>query len=566
MLYSGRRRKDRLFNFRPVFFTAASLCAGVVFSYLRITKGISAWWLLLLLGLFAPLVFCGKARFYKSAIIACTFIFAFLLGANAFSAQVRNYTDCTHYNGTYFVAGRITEKAVGTHSARLQLTDISVNKKAEKGKLIAYLPSSFCENLEISDEVLLHGKLRTEVSLFDEYGFRASAIRDGIKFRLTDVDACAVTGEKWDLFAAIRNRAEKVLYRGMDVDPASVTLAVLTGNTAGIEDGLLENMRYGGIAHVFAVSGLHVGALFAFCMYLVTKTPLKGMPKPARFVLVGCLLVFYGGICGFSASVLRAVTLCLVGYAAKLIGTAVDRLEVLGVAAILVLLISPVELLGVGFQLSFLACLGIFLWRQPIEKWINALCEGCSVHISKRRLKQSRENQAELPKIAQGSLKKKEEVGKVSAVLLERGRKGFISLLSVSLAAQIGTFPVLLSSFGYVSVWSIFLNLVFIPFISATFSLLLLFAAVGCVLPLSVAPILLYLPNAVFSAALLLFEAFDFSNFVIRNVRLATSAFVCYYGGMSFVTDKWNLTTGQKQACWSIFIIALTAILLVLNT
>jgi competence protein ComEC len=176
---------------------------------------------------------------------------------------------------------------------------------------------------------------------------------------MEEVESCVVVGKKFDFFGSIRTRIAEVLYRGMDIETASVTMAVLTGNTAGIEDGLLENMRYGGIAHIFAVSGLHVGDLFAFCLFFTSKTPLRKMPKIARFFLVAFLLIFYGGICGFSASVIRATVLCLVGYAAKLLGVSVDRFEALGVGGVIVLLISPVELFSPGFQLSFLACLGI---------------------------------------------------------------------------------------------------------------------------------------------------------------------------------------------------------------
>ena len=147
-----------------------------------------------------------------------------------------------------------------------------MGESEENCKLIAYLPTTYCENVELSDVVTLRGNLQTNVAFYDEYGYRDYAVNENIKYKLTEVEACKIVGERFNLFAAIRERVSKVLYRGMDDEPAAVCLAVLTGNTSGIESGLLENIRYGGIAHIFAVSGLHIGSLFAACLFLFSKT------------------------------------------------------------------------------------------------------------------------------------------------------------------------------------------------------------------------------------------------------------------------------------------------------
>ena len=536
MYCTGQKGKDKLFNFRPVFFTAVSICVGIVFCFLHIFYGVSLWWLLLLVGLGIPFIFCSKKKLLKTAIAVAVLILAFFVGFTCFGAQVRAYTNAAEYVGEYTVRGTVEEKVVGKSYGYVVLSDISVEGKEEKFKLTAYLPRAFCDEVELFDEILLTGEITTSSTNAAADNFSAYAIRDGLKYQMKSVDSCVVVGHKFDLFGVIRVRMQKALYRGMDDEPASVVLAVLTGNTQGIEDGLLSNIRYGGIAHIFAVSGLHVGALFAFCMLLVTKTKLKKLPKIFRFLLVTIMLIFYGGVCGFSASVLRAIVLCLVGYAAKLIGVAIDKFETLGLAAIFVLLISPVELFCAGFQLSFLACLGIFLWGRPIEKWGYRVCDKIQNFVIERRKKSKNtplipENEEEKPGITFW--------GKVRQIA--------VSFIAVSLAAQIGTAPVLLQSFGYLSGWSLLLNFFFVPFISLVFSVLLLLVTVACVLPLSISHIILYLPNLVWSVVLLLFEGFDFSSFAIKDVTLNAGAFICYFGTLSFFTDKWNLALRQKR-------------------
>lgn len=566
MIDTVRNGKDRLFNFRPVFFMAAFLGLGVVFSYLRLFYGVSLFWLCLLLGLFIPFVFCGKEGIFKTAVAVCALLFAFFLGMNAFAFQTNTYADVSQYNGEHSVQGLVEEKTVGKWNTRLVLSDISVDGKAEKFSLIAYLPTSFAEETELFDEVVLQGTLTTLDLDFTVEGFNASQIRDGIRYRLDGVEDCVVVGHEFQLFGWIRARIEKVVYSGMDEDAAAVTMAVLTGNTRGIEDGLLANMRYGGIAHIFAVSGLHVGALFAFCLFLTSKTKLKKTPKPVRFFLVASVLIFYGGICGFSASVLRAAVLCLVGYAAKLIGTSVDKFEALGAAAILILLISPVDLFLPGFQLSFLACLGIFLWCKPLEKWGNRVCDEA---VKRARAFQERRGIAKGNIGVEAAVEKAENLANAKDAplisLSVKARQGIISFLSVSTAAQIATAPVLLQTFGYLSGWSLLLNCIFVPLISAIFSWLLVGVTAACFLPLSASWILLYVPNVIWSAALLVFEAFDFSAFMLKDVTLTAGAFISYYGALSFFSDKWNLTVKQRRAFGLLCVAGFIAVVLLVN-
>ena len=536
----GRKGKDKLFNFRPLFFMAASLCVGVVFCYLHFFFGLSLWWLFLLVGLGIPFIFCGKEMLIKTAISVFALLAAFFVGFACFGAQMRAYIRATVYEGEYSVQGRVEEKTEGRTYSCLVLSDITVGENAEKYKLIAYLPASFCENVDLFDVVSLVGAVTTEGTEYSAESFNAYTIREHIKYKMTDVESCIVVGRKFDLFGSIRVRIEKALYRGMDDEPASVAMAVLTGNTHDIESGLLTNMRYGGIAHIFAVSGLHVGALYGFCMWLTSKTGLKRAPKIFRFLLVAAVLLFYGGICGFSASILRATILCLVGYAAKLIGTKVDKLETLGLAAIIVLLLSPIELFSVGFQLSFLACLGIFLYSKPLDKWGNHVCDEIIKRVRARREKA-------MQSAGESTQNARAQEDEDTITFWGKVRNMAISFTSVSLAAQIATAPVLLQTFGYLSGWSLLLNFFFVPFIGAVFSWLLLFTVAACLLPLAASPVVLYLPNVVWSAVLLLFEGFDFSTFAIKGVTLTASAFACYYLALSFLADKWNLTIKQRK-------------------
>ena len=325
-----------------------------------------------------------------------------------------------------------------------------------------------------------------------------------------------VTGHKFNLFSYIRSKIQTTLFACLDETTASVTLAVLTGEDVFMDEGLLDNFRRGGIAHIFAVSGLHVGALFAFATALMKTKHLKRSPKILRFTLVALLLFIYGGICGYSSSIIRAIVTCLLLYAFTLIGLASDSAENIGAAAIVILLFSPTSLFTAGFQLSFAACFGIAWLSRPI-----LACFVKPVSVG--------------------------EDGDTSPLgLWVSIKRAACSFFAVTISAQLATAPIQLITFGYLSGWSLLTNCIFVPLISVVFSVFLLLVAFACLLPISWAAVLLYVPNVVWSVLLLAFEIFDFSNFALTGITVGWSATVCYYLACSFFTDKWNLQKPQK--------------------
>ena len=123
---------------------------------------------------------------------------------------------------------------------------------------------------------------------------------------------------------------------------------------------------------------------------------------------------------------------------------------------------------------------------------------------------------------------------------MEEVQRACISFLAVTLSAQITTTPLAVNAFGYLSIWSLALNCLFVPLISATFSLLLALVVVACLLPLAISAVVLYLPSTVLSALLLVFQVVEFSALSLESVVIPSGALVCYYGGLTFITDKWN--------------------------
>jgi competence protein ComEC len=145
----------------------------------------------------------------------------------------------------------------------------------------------------------------------------------------------------------------------------AIACALVLGITDGLDHELMDAYAATGAMHVLSVSGLHVGILYLILMFFLK--PLQklrhGMWMTAIISLA--LLWIYAGISGLSPSVLRAVTMFSFLSIAKPLGRRTNIYNIIGASAFLLLLFDPYLIMSVGFQLSYLALIGI-VYVQPL--------------------------------------------------------------------------------------------------------------------------------------------------------------------------------------------------------
>lgn len=539
-----------MFNFRFVLFAAIYLAIGVAFCFSFRFQGLSSAWLVCLLPLAAFPVFLSlPLDRWRAALVAFSLLcVCFFVGFFGFTIQVSRYEN-VDVSGEVYFSGRVVELREWNGSVGVVLDDVTIEGERQNCKLITYLPASFGEKVALSDELFLHGNVQKREMDADEFSLVAKDFGKRIFLAASGVEGYK-TGHKFDLFLFLNARAKAAIDKGMDETPAAVTKAVLLGDTTGIEADLYENIRRGGIAHIFAVSGLHVGALFGFCLLLIKKTAMGRLPAWAKLAFAAFVLIAYAGVCAFTASVLRAMVICLIAYAGKLLQVKTDFLQSLGAAAICILLFQPSALFTVGFQLSFAACFGIAFLTKPIGQVFD---EAAKFY---RKLVPVKLTEAEIEAIKNDDT--------VPPRISTRIYRAVSTLFATSLGAQIFTAPLLLQYFGYASGWALLLNCVFVPLIAAVFSQLLLTVAIACVLPLELAFVALYIPNVLWSAVMLLFEAVDFTSFALEGLAVSSGLIFVYFLAALFFTDKWNLKNSSRLilgfACILAFAIGMVAL------
>ncbi len=161
----------------------------------------------------------------------------------------------------------------------------------------------------------------------------------------------------------INNLKEK----GLEPKELAVASALILGYKDNIDPDLKNAYSSAGAMHVLAVSGLHVGVIFLiFSQLLSFLTKLKHGIY-IKSVLIVLILWMYAITTGLSPSVMRAATMFSFIIVAKAVNRNSNIYNTLAASAFLLLLINPLLIMEVGFQLSYLAVLGIVM----IQPWIN---------------------------------------------------------------------------------------------------------------------------------------------------------------------------------------------------
>ncbi len=234
------------------------------------------------------------------------------------------------------------------------------------------------------------------------------------------------TAKGWQLH--LKERYAELGISGQEL----ATLSALTlGYREDLEKDIKRAFQTAGAMHVLAVSGLHTGILMSVLIALLTGfgywRPLYD-ERAKQFLINGLIIIFlwcYAAVTGWSPSVVRSVIMCTLLLLAEVFHRQGISLNAVFAAAVFILLFRPMDLYSVSFQLSFAAVIAIIVF-VPV---FNSLLP--------------------VPYRLPYRLKK----------VLRYCR----DLVTVSIAAQLGTLPFTLYYFGQFSTYFLLTNIVILP-------------------------------------------------------------------------------------------------------
>lgn len=150
---------------------------------------------------------------------------------------------------------------------------------------------------------------------------------------------------------------------GPEGDRRALLGAVLLGDRGRLSDSVLHRLRRAGLAHLVAISGLHLGVLVLFTLALLRRGRLA--PWALLGVAVVLLPAFGIGV-GARPSVVRAVLATLAVLVGRSLGREGDPLNTLALLAGAFVAVEPAIIADAGYQLTFLATAGILAGRRAL--------------------------------------------------------------------------------------------------------------------------------------------------------------------------------------------------------
>jgi len=123
-----------------------------------------------------------------------------------------------------------------------------------------------------------------------------------------------------------------------------------------------------GLAHIFAVSGLHIGLLYVALLYILRKI---GLYRKTSWIITWLLLWIYGFLIGLPVSIMRTLVMFTFLFGSELLFRKYNSLNSISLAALILTIINPFWIFDVGFLLSFTAAFSIIIFNKYIIKKIK---------------------------------------------------------------------------------------------------------------------------------------------------------------------------------------------------
>ena len=224
-------------------------------------------------------------------------------------------------------------------------------------------------HIRYGDRLRLEGPLTVPPEL-DDFDYPAYLARQGIGSVMSFPSVTIVDegqgGRLRSALFAVRRSLHTSLGRSTPEPEASLGQALLLGMRDTIPDAVLDDFRATGTSHLLAISGLHVGILMALALPVSARV--FGRRRSLYLIVPLVAVWLYAVLAGLSPSVVRASIMGTVYLAALALGRPRSILPALGLAAAVMVAVSPNILWSVSFQLSFAAMAGIATLADPVSR------------------------------------------------------------------------------------------------------------------------------------------------------------------------------------------------------
>lgn len=264
------------------------------------------------------------------------------------------------------------------NSCRIILNRIKIDQTYYPAKLRLNISKDTSENFEINDQLTLSGKIYPIPMPSSLYGYfaRRAAFLQCIGGTINITKLINHKKSETNSFKQYRFAITQKLLENLEKPYGSIASALITGDRSYIPHELRQSFINAGLAHVLAISGLHLsiisGLIFLLLRRCICALPVYSIYFPAKKISA-CLAIiatmFYMVIANFGIPVQRSFIMITLAMLAICLDRTAFSIRSLAIAAFIILIFAPESVLSASFQLSFVAVLGLLAFYE--SAWFN---------------------------------------------------------------------------------------------------------------------------------------------------------------------------------------------------
>jgi len=383
----------KLFNFTIIKLTIY-LIIGILIGYF-ITIPISLIFYILGVGLFifSLSYFISKKQFIPTIWFG-VMAYTLTIVIGTFIVNIHNQKNhSTHYSNNINlehdsinnITFRIREVLKPSYYSNKYIIDIlETNDQTTSGKLILNTPKDSIINLKV-DDIFITKSVFQEINAPlnpGQFNYKNYLQKQYIYHQLyvSKKELLKINSNSRSIFG-IAHRIRQHINLKLQTypfkpDELAIINAILLGQRQDISEDVYTSYTNAGAVHILAISGLHIGIILLLLSALLQ--PIEKFPngRLIKTIILVLILWSFAIIAGLSASVTRAVTMFSIVAISMHLNRPTNIYNTLAISAFILLLFKPLFLFDVGFQLSYLAVIGIvsidpYLYRLWIPKnWL----------------------------------------------------------------------------------------------------------------------------------------------------------------------------------------------------
>ncbi len=341
----------------------------------------------------------------------------------------KNETDNYFITGRVVVTDKIQKEEEYTYVLKFEFMESKYGQINCNNKALVY---GVTEDLVLGRKYYFEGKICLFNSETNPGGFdmrtyyKAKNIDfylDDCRFRVDNNTSVPLFYRYKSFLLELKKSLSKRLEAFVSPDNVGVYKSILLGDKDNVSLDLKSLYRINGIAHILAISGLHISLIGGLLYKLLRKLGLG-------FIISGGISIFiiisYGIMTGGSNSTTRAVIMLVLSIFGEVLGRNYDMLTGMALALIILLVVNPYKLYDGGVILSFMAVVGVVVGRYI-----------CNLIFSKGTPKKIKKKNIYVFKL--------------------------VNLLVVSLSVNSVTFPIIINLYYEIPLYSVFINVIVIP-------------------------------------------------------------------------------------------------------